>query len=224
MKFDLHCHSVFSGDAFCPPEKLVKAAVQKKLDGFAITDHNTTKGFEIIAQLAKKSHLQVVRGEEIDVKRNGKSIGEVLGLFLKKEITPKEPEKVMKEIKDQGGLVVIPHPFHPFSKFKDDLEKYLSFIDGIEVFNARHPFSKPDRLALEFAKKHNLAEVGGSDCHFFKELGAGYTLVEDAQNLEDFKKGILEKKSVALGKKSPFCYLIFPTLAKLKNRCFPSKD
>lgn len=216
MRIDLHCHTSFSKDGFCSLEKIFKQAKKKGLDGIAITDHDTVAGWEKAQILAKKYDLQVILGEEITCKRNKKTIGDILGLFLTKKIQSKEPEKVMKEIKDQGGVVVVPHPFHPLVKFKDNLEKYLNLIDAIEVFNARQLTQKYDKMAKDFAKKHNFAEVGGSDCHFFKEVGNAFTEAE-AKNLEDFKEAIFQRKTKVFGKKSPLVYLIFPTLARMKK-------
>lgn len=88
---------------------------------------------------------------------------------------------------------MIPHPFHYGEGFRDDLTNYLDLINAIEVFNARKPFSNPDKQALEFANKHNLATTGGSDSHYYKGVGYGYT-ESDSNTLEDFKISILEKE------------------------------
>ena len=45
-------------------------------------------------------------GSEISIKR-----GEVIGLFISEEIISKNFLEVIDGIKDQSGLVVLPHPF-----------------------------------------------------------------------------------------------------------------
>lgn len=216
MKIDLHCHSFYSNDGFSSPEKLIKSAIKKGLDGIALTDHNTISGWKEAIEGAKKLNALLILGEEIKTKRNGKIVGDVLGLFLKKEIKAKEPEKVMKEIKEQEGIVIIPHPFHPLERFRENLEKYLELIDGIEVLNSRLPFSFFDKKALDFAQKHNLSIVSGSDAHFYKFVGTAYTIAE-AKTLEEFKEAILKRKTRIEGKKSSFLGLILPSLARIKN-------
>jgi len=215
MKIDLHCHSYYSKDGISSPEKLLKTALKKGLDGIALTDHDTTQGWEKVIKFARELNAVLILGQEIKTKKNGKIVGDILGLFLKKEVKNREPLGVIKEIKKQGGIVVIPHPFHFPENFKDDLKKYIDLIDGIEVFNARLPFSFQDKKAFEFAKKYNLSITAGSDAHFHKAIGDAYTIVENAKNLEDFKKAFFERKTKIEGKKSSPLYWVFPTLAKI---------
>ena len=217
MKIDLHCHSYYSKDAISSPEKLIKTALKKGLNGIALTDHNTTAGWEEAMKSAEKLNAVLILGEEIKTKRNGKTIGDILGLFLKEEIKSREPFEVIKEIKAQGGIVIIPHPFHFPENFKESLEKYKNLIDGIEVFNARLPFSFRDKKSLEFAKKYNLAMTAGSDAHYYGGTGDAYVIANGAKNLEEFKKAILEKKTKIEGKKSSPLYLVFPTLARIER-------
>jgi len=210
MKIDLHCHSYYSKDGICSPEKLIKTALKKGLDGIALTDHDTIAGWKEAIEAAKKLNAVLILGQEQKTKE-----GDILGLFLKEEVKSREVFQVIKEIKTQGGLSILPHPFHFRENFKGDLEKIKDLIDGIEVFNARLPFLSPDRKAANFAKKYNLAMLAGSDAHFYKAVGDAYTISENVKNLEEFKKAILERKTKIEGKKSSPFYLIFPTLAKI---------
>ncbi|MCW3133792.1 MAG: PHP domain-containing protein [Methanophagales archaeon] len=43
MKYDLHIHSKYSSDGIIEPEKIIKIALKRGLDGIAITDHSTIK-------------------------------------------------------------------------------------------------------------------------------------------------------------------------------------
>lgn len=220
MKIDLHCHSYYSDDGLSSPEKLIKTALEKRLDGIALTDHNTTKGWPEAIEAAKKLNAVLILGQEIKIKKDGKIIGEVLGYFLKEEINPKGKniEEIIEEIKKQGGIAIIAHPFHFYEGFKDDLSKYKHLIDGIEVFNSRLFFSSGDKKAFEFAKKNNLAMVAGSDAHHYSNVGDAYTFAQ-ASTLEEFKQQILSKKTKIVGKKSPFYSVIFPLIGKLRSFC-----
>jgi len=212
MKIDLHCHSYYSYDGLSSPEKLIKSALKKGLDGIAITDHDTTASWEEALLAAKKLNTFLILGQEIRTKE-----GDILGLFLKRGIKAKTFLGAIKEIKNQGGIAIIPHPFHFLKKFKGNLESYKNLIDGIEVFNSRGLFGN-DKKALEFAKKNNLAQLAGSDTHYHKCVGDAFTVVEGAKNLEDFKKGIIERKTKTEGKKTFIFYLIYPFLAKLLKK------
>jgi len=217
MKIDLHCHSYYSIDGISSPEKLIRTALKKGLDGIALTDHDTTKGWEEAKKAAQKLGVILILGEEVKTRRNGKVIGDILGVFLKKEIKSREPFKVIKEIKMQDGIAILAHPFHYRERFKDDLEKYKNLIDGIEAFNARLPFSSADKKALDFALKNNLPIVAGSDAHHHREIGNAYTIVENVRDLRDFKEAILTKKTKIRGKKSSIFTLVIPFLARIKH-------
>lgn len=214
---DLHCHSYYSYDALSSPEELIRAALKKGLDGIAITDHNTIAGWKEAERAAEKLSAFFIPGEEITTKRNRKIVGDILGLFLKDKIQSREPFQVIEEIHSQGGVAIIAHPFHFKGAFRDDLRKYINLIDGLEGFNARGLFTKDDRKAIAFAQKNNLAITAGSDAHYYKAIGSAFTIVEGADSLDDFKKGILNKESQIVGRKSPLLYSIFPAIVKMKS-------
>jgi len=209
MKIDLHCHSYYSYDGISSPEKLIKSALKKGLDGIAITDHDTITGWKEALLAAKKLNAFLILGEEVKTKE-----GDILGLFLKEEIKTKTPLEAIKEIKNQGGIAMVPHPFHFLKKFKGNLETYKNLIDGIEVFNSRALFGN-DKKALEFVKRNNLAQLAGSDAHYHKCVGDAFTIVERAENLENLKKGILERKTKIEGKRTFFFYLIYPKAERI---------
>lgn len=211
MKIDLHCHTYYSHDAISSPEQLIKQALKNGLDGIAITDHETTAGWDEAIKAGEKLKAKIILGEEIKTNQ-----GDILALFITKQIDGKnkDPKWVINEIKKQGGLAIIPHPYHFPESFKDSLDNYLDLIDGIEVFNSRLPFSFSDKKAFDFAQKNNLIMTSGSDAHYYRGVGKAYTECE-ANTLEEFKKALQNKKSLPQGKKSSIFYLIFPTLKRL---------
>ena len=215
MKIDLHCHSYYSGDGICSPKKLIKTALKKGLDGIALTDHDTTKGWPKAIEAAKKLGAVLILGEEIKIKKQGKTVGEILGYFLKQEINPKGKtvEQVIDEIKKQGGIAIIAHPYHWRKPFKE-LEKYKFSVDGIEAFNARSQSKKNNQRSLNFAKKNNLVMTAGSDAHSCFEVGNA-CIEAQANNLEEFRQAILQKEVKIIGKQSPIFVQLFATLGKL---------
>jgi len=215
MKIDLHTHTYYSNDGVFSPEQIIKAALKKGLDGIAITDHDTTAGWQDAITAAKKLNAVLILGEEMKVKKNGKTMGEIIGYFMKEEINPKGKtvEQVIEEIRKQEGIAIIAHPYHWKKAFKE-LDKYKNMADGIEVFNSRSQSKKENQRSLDFAKKNNLPMTAGSDCHSPLEAGRAFT-ESDAKDLNEFKNDILNKRVKISGRQSPIYVQIFAATGKL---------
>ncbi len=99
--------------------------------------------------------MKVIVGEE--VKTAGQ--GEVIGLFIKEKI-PRglSLQETVAEIKRQGGLVYVPHPFDRMHSVPDyeHLLKILDDVDAIEVFNPRVAIGAFNEEAARFAAKYRI--------------------------------------------------------------------
>ena len=174
MKSDLHIHTSFSRDSFSSPRNVVKAALEADMDCIAVTDHNTIQGAKETYAAAMDHPLLVVPGIEVSSKN-----GHILGLNIKKEIPAGlSAEETIKRIKQQGGTVIIPHPFHLWMNFKG-LAKVLNLIDGVEIFNARI-LGGSNKKALEFAHQNGLPFTLGSDAHRTGTVGEAFLETEEA--------------------------------------------
>jgi len=194
MKFDLHIHSKYSYDSFLSPERIIKVAKRKGLHGVAITDHNTIKGGIEALKINEDEDFQVIVGAEIRTE-----YGDIIGLFLEDEITTNKFEEVIEEIKSQGGLSVLAHPYRQY-KFPEEI---IDKVDLVEVFNARSK-KRDNRRALHLAAKYNKPVIAGSDAHLPFEIGRGSTIVP-AQ--VDFKNAIIDGLTQVEGCESNF-YLV----------------
>ena len=136
LKVDTHIHTCFSKDSEMSLEALYQKCLKTGLNCIAITDHNT---IEVALLFKSIASFKVIVGEEINTTQ-----GEVTGLFLKERIPPGlKALETVNNIKSQGGLVSIPHPFDIFrsSVIKlDALHEILPYVDIIEGFNARNTF------------------------------------------------------------------------------------
>ncbi len=214
MKLDLHIHTKHSRDGMSSPTKMVKAAKAKGLDGLAITDHNTTRGWQEALTVARKLGMELILGEEIKVYSGGEKRGEVLAYFLQEEIPKGDFHQVMDRIREQGAVAIMAHPFDPYRRFHD-ADKAARKVDGLEGFNSRSPFSEYNVQAKEFAKRHGLAMTAGSDAHTKWEVGNAWTEV-NADTLEGIRKDILKGRTVLKGKKANHLVHVFSTLAKTR--------
>lgn len=180
MKFDLHIHSKYSNDSFLSPEKIIKIAKKKGLNGVAITDHNTIRGRGGIEALKINDNkdFRVIAGAEINTE-----YGDIIGLFLGEEIKTRRFEGVLEEIRSQGRLSILAHPFRKYKNPGDIVDK----LDLIEAFNARSVKEK-NKKAYILSKEFEKPITAGSDAHLGFEIGGAMTIVNDDVNTA-LKKG-----------------------------------
>src|SRR4051794_27218541 len=172
VRVDLHSHTMWSGDSTTTPEELEEAVVHSGLDVLCITDHNATRGAE---ELAERLACQVIVGEE--VKSHAR---EIIGLFLDERIPFGLPaEEVCRRIRDQGGIVYVPHPFDPLRNcLREDVLLQLiddGWVDALEVRNGKTSLEHLNQRAHDVAAAAGLAMGGGSDAHVPDALGAAYS-------------------------------------------------
>jgi predicted metal-dependent phosphoesterase TrpH/glycosyltransferase involved in cell wall biosynthesis len=182
---DLHTHTSWSNDCLVEPAELLDHAERQGLGALAVTDHNAFGGALEALELARDRRLTVIPGEE--VKTAGQ--GEVIGLFLQEEI-PRglSFEQTIAAIREQGGLVYLPHPFDRMHAIPDaaTLHRHLADIDVFEVYNARLLLEQYNEEAERFARKYNLTMGAGSDAHVLQGLGTGGLRMRAFRDPEEF--------------------------------------
>ncbi len=106
----------------------------------------------------------MIVGEEVKTAKQG----EVIGLFIKEKI-PRGMTlaETVAEIKRQGGLVYVPHPFDRMHSVPDYkyLMGILDDVDAIEIFNPRIAITEFNEEAVRFATKYRMIAGAGSDAH-----------------------------------------------------------
>jgi predicted metal-dependent phosphoesterase TrpH len=91
-------------------------------------------------------------------------------------------------IKEQGGLVYLPHPFDRMHSIPDPatIQHHLGDLDVFEVYNARLLFEGYNDEALRFARKYNLTMGAGSDAHVLQGVGTGVVRMRAFEGAEEF--------------------------------------
>ena len=182
---DLHMHTSWSYDCAVDPAELVDHAEAEGLGAIAITDHNVFGGALETADAARDCDLVVILGEEV----KSADQGEVIGLFLEREI-PRGLSfaDTVAAIREQGGLVYVPHPFDRMHTIPNPatLHRHLADIDVFEVYNARLLFDAQNDEALRFARKYDLTMGAGSDAHVLQGVGTGAVRMRAFRDPEEF--------------------------------------
>jgi predicted metal-dependent phosphoesterase TrpH len=212
LKADFHIHTCYSMDCNTSLEDIIDRCLKTKINCIAISDHGTIEGALKMQSLAP---FKVIVSEEILTPH-----GEIMGIFLKEGIPSGiSIEETVSQIKAQGGLVALPHPFDPFRGLRLDnnrLEELAEQIDVIEVFNARSPLSGPATRARAFAAKHDLPGIVGSDAHTTGEIGYTYIEMPDFNDKAEFLQSL--RKGKIYTRKSSYLVHFFSAWAKIKSR------
>ncbi len=183
---DLHMHTDHSNDCATPVEVLLETAKDRGMGAIAVTDHNEISGALAAREAAERDGgIKVIVGEEVKTAEQG----EVIGLFLEEKIEKgMTMAETIAEIRRQGGLVYVPHPFDRFHSVPD-YEHLLGMVDQIdilEVFNPRVAFSGFNEEAERFAAKYRLVPGAGSDGHVAQALGSVRIRLHDFDGPEEF--------------------------------------
>lgn len=186
LKADLHVHTHYSPDSLTKIEDVILRCTETGIDCIAVTDHNEIKG---AIKLQERAPFTVIVGEEIRTNQ-----GEIIGYFLTKHIKPgMSPAKTVEEIKKQGGLVCVPHPFDRLRNSKIEWKALVDIkkdIDIIEVFNARNVYSEDNDKAREFAAENEFMVSVGTDAHWSWEIGRTYVDIPEFSDVNSFRESL----------------------------------
>ena len=186
---DLHMHTEYSKDSTSTVEAILATAREVGLGAIAITDHNAIEG-ALRARDMAGDDLTVIVAEEVMTQQ-----GEVIGLFIE-ELIPKGHtfDETLSMIKEQGGLVYVPHPFDrlrttpSYRLMVDNLHR----IDVVETFNARNMLPQFNLTAERFAAKYNVAAGAGSDAHVLPGLGTAMLRMPKFEGPDEFMASLRE--------------------------------
>ncbi|HWH44321.1 MAG TPA: PHP domain-containing protein [Thermoleophilaceae bacterium] len=190
ISVDLHMHTDHSHDCATPVEALLETARARGLGAIAVTDHNEISGaLEAREQAERLGGIKVIVAEEVKTADQG----EVIGLFIEEKIERGLTlAETIAEIRRQGGLVYVPHPFDRMHAVPDyeHLLDVVSDIDAIEVFNPRVAFTAFNEEAARFAAKYRIVAGAGSDSHVVQGLGSVKIRMRDFDGPEEFLESL----------------------------------
>jgi glycosyltransferase involved in cell wall biosynthesis len=212
---DLHMHTDHSHDCATPVEVLLDTARRRGLGAIAVTDHNEVSG--AVEAQAKAEGIKVIVGEEVKTAHQG----EVIGLFIEEKI-PRgmSLEETIREIKRQGGIVYVPHPFDRLHAVPDyeHLLGVLDDVDAIEVFNPRVAFKPFNEEAARFAAKYRIPAGAGSDSHVAQGLGSVRIRMRDFDGPQEFLESLRDADII----RKPTSLLYVQALKFLETRATPA--
>lgn len=193
VRVDMHSHTKWSGDSTTTPDEIEQAVVESGIDVLCITDHQAIGG---AVELARRLPCRVIVGEELRTHS-----GEIIGLFLRERIPAGTwPADAARAIREQGGVVYVPHPFDPMRRNMAEAALYdlaaAGLLDAVEVLNAKTSLLSLNRRAADFAAEFELAAGAGSDAHVPDAVGAAFVEMPDFDGPTDFLAKLREASVV----------------------------
>lgn len=177
LRLDLHLHTRASWDCLSDPEVILERAGERGIHRVAMTDHNV---LDLSLEMHRRFPDRVIPGEEV---RTGEGM-DLIGLYIRRKIPMgTSAEETCRLIREEGGIVYLPHPFAPGKGASGRFaEEIAPLVDVVEVFNARlHPgrLNDPGRA---LAVREGKLQGAGSDAHTPWEVGGGWVEVPWHEN------------------------------------------
>ena len=215
VRVDMHSHTMFSGDSTTTLDESAESVVEAGIDVLCVTDHNAIEGaLRLQRALEGDGVCRVVVGEEVRT-----HTGEIIGLFLSERIPFGAPAaETARQIRSQGALVYIPHPFDPMRRnlTEASLEEITAagLVDAIEVHNSKTSLQSLNARALGFGVEHALGLGAGSDAHVPHALGSAFVEMPDFDGPTEFLSKLREGRIVGhhWDKARPWSARIIPSV------------
>ncbi len=191
ISIDLHTHSRYSTNKYfgrigtCHPGRMIETAIQKGINIFSITDHDTIEGSLVGMEYVRQHDLPVIFVPGVEVSSND---GHIIAYGVEQDIPRGLPaEDTISIIHEAGGIAVAAHPFNlalSLNRRIFDLD-----LDGIEVFNYR---CTGNRKALSVVCQLRLGLTAGSDAHSSVEIGMRTYFVDNWPDDESDISGFIK--------------------------------
>jgi predicted metal-dependent phosphoesterase TrpH len=191
VRVDMHSHTMFSGDSTTTLDEIHDSVVESGIDVLCITDHNAIEGAVRLQKLLD-GVCRVIVGEEVRT-----HTGEIIGLFLTEKISyGASAAATCEQIRAQGGVVYVPHPFDPMRKNLTEASlndiTAAGLVDAIEGHNSKTSLKSLNARAVSFAAERDLPIGAGSDAHVPLALGSAYMEMPDFDGPHDFLNKLRE--------------------------------
>lgn len=203
-KIDLHVHSRLSKNfefEHSSVDRLMELGMRRGLDGFALTEHIHAQNFWAMHDALRSryayhdgyyempqgfrifSGFEMTVGERVDFI----IVGDLEQVEkLDKSFHPRLSEtnhvpgiEFLQKAREMDVLLISAHPYRPGKETaKLPLKETFSLVDGIEA-NGRD-FGTEYKVAA-LAREHDRAVSGGSDAHYYLQVGVRSTVIPDGE-------------------------------------------
>lgn len=181
LRIDLHVHSRHSVDSTLTLDQVVDRLTLRGLQGFALTDHNTTAGLRELDRLSESyPGFLFVPGVEVSTVE-----GHLLALGVGETPPTHRPlAETLDWVRAHAAVSVLAHPFRWTHGVGSRLAARAP-VQGLEVRNGRNSEIANTRAEL-LAARRGIGATGGSDAHEVGSVGRAFTEFPDgASSIDD---------------------------------------
>jgi predicted metal-dependent phosphoesterase TrpH len=194
MRIDFHVHSSERSSCGQANEKdQIKAAIEAGLEAIVFTDHEKLVNANTLDQLNFQfAPFRIFSGIEISLEED----------FLVIGLQNREVESIQWTYPElyaythqQGGYLILAHPFRFHPNILVDLEQYPP--DGIELYSVNTPISWQPHIR-ELSEIHHITQFSNSDAHKTSVLGLFYNEISgypksDRELVQSLRTGNIKK-------------------------------
>lgn len=195
VRLDLHVHSRYSVDSRLSFDQILERITYQGLQGFALTDHDTTAGLAELAQLRSSyPSYWFVPGVEVSTNE-----GHLLVYGVQEAPPAHRPlADTLDRVEALGGVAVLAHPFRWVHGVGRRLATTAG-VQGLEGRNGKNSELSNTRAEL-LAARRSLACTGGSDAHEPALVGRAFTEFDaEVTNLDDILEQLRKGQTMASG-------------------------
>lgn len=174
---------------------------QRGMDLVTVTDHDSIGAAEDLRHhadffLSEEVTCTMPSGTEIHAGVYGMREADHMELQRRRD----DLESLLAYVEERGLFLTINHLYSSLTgrREADDFERFARDFHGVEALNGCM-LRRANRMAQEFAQRHNKPVTGGSDSHTLTGLARTFTEVRGARNAEEFLDGLRHGQSVAIG-------------------------
>lgn len=221
MRCDLHVHTTHSGNCTIPvlsrvclesynePHALYERLKQRGMNLVTVTDHDSIGA---VADLRRYSDFFLSEEVTCIMPSGTEMHAGVYGIEEKDHFELQsrrtDVESLLSFAVEHNLFVTVNHAYSSLNGPRTDADfaLFARGFHGVETLNGMMlPLS--NRLAQEFAGRHNKPTIGGSDAHTLGPLARTFTEVPGARNAQEFLAGIRRGQAVALGESGDYLKL-----------------
>ncbi len=176
MKIDLHIHTSDWSDGKNTADEMIEKAIERGLDGIAITDHDRMLNATEQATLQKKyPDIKIFKGCEYGINGEHFNIIGGDGNFVI-EKGKHSLGDIKRYVNRTGAFSILNHPFDRKKKVNLDFDAFCP--DAMDIMSMNIDTNSMAEI-LRLSQKNNMLVIGCSDAHNIKDVGLFHIVLDN---------------------------------------------